>query len=123
MKRCGSGQVQDHACESIAPLSSETKCVTVVIFEIEGKTILQPLITEQDAKTIQELFQNETLEVWLSNGKSDYSVFDVDILKYKKAPQPLTKCSRIANQVCLKNLFQSIVCCAQCPLYDDMGEL
>jgi hypothetical protein len=94
-----------------------------MIFEKEGKTILQPLITEQDAKTIQELFRTETLEVWLSNGKSDYSVFDVNILKYKQASQPLTKCSKIENQVCLKNLFQSIVCCAQCPLCDEAGEL
>jgi len=123
MKRCGSGQVQDLACESVAPLSSETKCVTMAIFEIEGKTILQPLITEQEAKTIQELFRSKTLEVWLSNGKSGYSVFDVDILKYKQVSQPFTKCSKIANQVCLKNLFESIVCCAQCPLCDEAGEL
>ena len=116
MKKCRSGQVHNLACESAAPLRSETKCVIAAIFEKEGKTILQPLITEQDAKTIQELFQSETLEVWLSNGKSDYSVFDVDILKYKQASQPLTKCSKIANQVCLKNLFESIVCCTQCPL-------
>ncbi len=121
MKRCGSGQVQDLACESAAPLSSETKCVTVMVFEVEGKTILQPLITEQEAKTIQELFRSETLEVWLSNGKSDSSVFDVGILKYKQVSQPLTKCSKIANQVCLKNLFQSIVCCAQCPLCAEAG--
>jgi len=100
----------------VAPLSSETKFVTVAIFEKEGKTILQPLVTEQDAKAIQELFQSETLEVWLSNGKSDYSVFDVDILKYKQESQSLTKCNKIANQVCLKNLFESIVCCTQCPL-------
>jgi hypothetical protein len=95
----------------------------VAILEKEGKTILQPLITEQDAKTIQELFRGETLEVWLSNGKSDYSVFDVEILKYNQVSQPLTKCSKIANQVCLKNLCESIVFCAQCPLYDETGGL
>ena len=123
MKRCGSGQVQDLACESVAPLSSETKCVTMAIFEIEGKTILQPLMIEKEANTIQELFRSETLEVWLSNGKSDYSVFNVDILKYKQVSQPLTKCGKIANQVCLKNLFESIVCCVQCPLSGEAGAL
>ena len=123
MKRCGSGQVQDLACEPGASLSSEMKCVTVAIFEIEGKTILQPLITEHEAKTIQELFRSKTLEVWLSNGKPGYSVFDVDILKYKQVSQPLMKCRKITNQVCLKNLFESIVCCAQCPLCDKAGGL
>ncbi|MGA3059503.1 MAG: hypothetical protein ABSD92_03945 [Candidatus Bathyarchaeia archaeon] len=123
MKRIESSQVQNLACESLAPLSSESKCVTVVIFEMEGKTILQPLITEKDAKTIQDMFRSETLEVWLSNGKSEYSFFDVDILKYKQVSQPLTKCSKIANQVCLKNLFQNIVCCAQCPMCDETGGL
>jgi hypothetical protein len=122
MKRCDCGQVQDLACESSAPLSFETKYVTVAIFEKDGKTILQPLITEQDAKTIKELFRSATLEVWLSNGKSDYSVFDVNILKYKQVSQPLTKCSKIANQVCLKNLSQSIVCCTQCPICDEASE-
>ena len=121
MKGCERGQVQDLACTSVDSLSAETKCVTMAIFEKEGKTILQPLMVEQEAKTIQEMFRNETLEVWLSNGKSDYSVFNVDILKYKQVSQPLTKCSKIANQVCLKNLFESIVCCAQCPLYSESG--
>ncbi|MGD0645582.1 MAG: hypothetical protein ABSA75_11820 [Candidatus Bathyarchaeia archaeon] len=121
MKRCGRGQVQDVACESVAPLSAGTKCVTVALFEKEGKTILQPLVTEQEVKAIRELFRSETLEVWLSNGKSDYSVFNVDILKYKQVPQPLTKCNKIANQVCLKNLFESIVRCAQCPLGGEAG--
>ena len=123
MKRCGSSQVQDLACESVAPLSSETKFVTVAIFEKEGKTILQPLIVEQEAETIQKLFRSRTLEVWLSNGKSGCFVFDVDILKYNQALQPLTKCSKITNQVCLKNLLESIVCCEQCPICDETGEL
>ena len=123
VKRCRSGQVQNLACESDAQLSYETKYVTVAMFKKEGKIILQPLITEQDAEAIQELFQSETLEVWLSNGKSDYSAFDVDVLKYKQVAQPLTKCSKIANQVCLKNLSQSIVCCVQCPLSDERSEL
>jgi len=121
MKRFGSGQVQDLVCDSVAPLSAETKYVTLAIFEKEGKTILQPMIAEQEAKIIQEMFRSETLEVWLSNGKSDYSAFDVDILKYNQALQPFTKCSKITNQVCLKNLSKSIVCCGQCPLYDETG--
>jgi len=119
MKRCGSSQVQDLACEPVPPLSSETKCVTVTIFEVDGKTILQPMITEQEAKTIQELLRSETLEVWLSNGKSSYSTFDVGILKYKQVPQPFTKCSKKASQVCLKNMFENIVCCEQCPLCNE----
>ena len=123
MKRYESGQVQNLACEPSSPLSSKTKWVTMAIFEKEGKTILQPLITEQDAETIHELFRKEAFEVWLSNGKSDYSVFDINILKYKQVSQRLTKCSKITNQVCLKNLFQSIVCCAQCPLCDEQGGL
>jgi len=123
MKKCGSGQVQDLACKSVAPLGSETKFVTVAIFEEEGKTILQPLIAGREAKTIQKLFRSETLEVWLSNGKSGCSAFDVDILKYNQVLQPLTKCSKITNQVCLKNLFTSIVCCEQCPMCDEAGRL
>ena len=93
-----------------------TKCVTVVIFEEEGKTILQPLVTKQEAKTIQELFQNNTLELWLSNGKPDMAQFDVGILKYKQVLQPLTKCRKVKTRVCIKNHFDAIVSCEQCPL-------
>lgn len=123
MKRLGSEQVQDSSCESMAPLSSATKFVTVAIFEMEGKTILQPLINEHDAKITQELFQSETLEVWLSNGKQGYSDYDVDILKYRQVPQPFTKCSKIGDKVCLKNLFESIDSCAKCPLCDETGRV
>ena len=123
MKRGGLGQVQGLACEAVAPLISAVKCVTVAIFEREGKTILQPLMDEQEAKAILKLFRNETLEVWLSNGKSGCSVFDVGILKYNQVLQPLKKCSKITNQVCLKNLFTSIVCCEQCPMCSEAGEL
>jgi len=116
VKKCRSSQ--DLASESVVPLSSVTKCFPMVVFEKDGKTILQPLMTEQEAKLIHELFRSETLEVWLSNGKSGYSAFDVDILKYKQVLQPLKKCSKIENQICLKNLFESIVGCPQCPLND-----
>jgi len=93
-----------------------TKCVTVVMFEEGGKTILQPVVTKQEAKTIQELFKNNTLEVWLSNGKPDMDQFDVEILKYKQVLQPFRKCSKIKNQVCMKNLTDTIVSCEQCPI-------
>jgi hypothetical protein len=79
-------------------------------------TILQPLIAEQEAKTIPELFQNKTLEVWLSNGKTDIAQFDIAILKYKQVSQSLTKCKKTKTQVCLKNYFENLVSCEQCPL-------
>ena len=39
----------------------EIKCITIMLFEEEGKTIFQPLITGKDAQRVQELFKNETL--------------------------------------------------------------
>ncbi len=123
MKRPGSEQVQDLAYEPVDLLSTETKCIMVAMLKREGKTVLQPLVVEQEAKTIEELFRSETLEVWLSNGKSEYSAFNVDILKYKQVSQPLTKCSKITNQVCLKNLIENIISCSQCPLSGEEGEL
>lgn len=122
MKRPTCNQVQDLAGAPVTVSNAKTKYVTAVIFEKEGKTVLQPLMTEPEAKTIQELFRSKTLEVWLSNGKSDFSAFDVAILKYKQVSQSLTKCSKVANQGCLKNLFESIVCCEQCPLSGDKSE-
>ncbi len=71
----------------------KTKCVTVLVYEEKGKTVLQPLATEQETQTLQELFQNNTLEVWLSNGKSDAAEYDVSILKYK----PQLQHSTVAN--------------------------
>jgi hypothetical protein len=49
----------------------------MMVFEEAGKTILQPLITGQDAHSVQKLFENGTLEVWLPNGKFDHAQFDV----------------------------------------------
>jgi hypothetical protein len=92
------------------------KCVTVAIFEDNGKTILQPLVTKQEADAVQELFQNKTLELWLPNGQTDADQFDVGILKYKQVLQPLTKCSRVKDQICIKNQSSAIVSCEQCPL-------
>jgi hypothetical protein len=68
----------------------KTKCVTVLVYEEKGKTVLQPLATEQETQTLQELFQKNTLEVWLSNGKSNADEYDVSILKYKPQVQQST---------------------------------
>jgi hypothetical protein len=117
------GQVQDLAGMPNARFSPKIKCVLVAIYENDGKTILQPLVAEQEAKAIPELFQNKTLEVWLSNGKIDIAQFDVAILKYKQVLQSLTKCKKVKTQVCLKNYFENIVSCEQCPLSVKAGEI
>ena len=115
-------QVQDLAGTPDTASNLKTKCVLVAIYENDGKTILQPLIAEQEAKTISELFQNKTLEVWLSNGKPDIAQFDVAILKYKQVLQSLTTCNKVKNQVCLKNHFKDLVSCEQCPVNVNVGE-
>jgi hypothetical protein len=98
-------QVQDFAGIPDGRFGPKTKFALVAIYEYDGKTILQPLIAEQEAKTIPKLFQNKTLEVWLSNGKTDISQFDIAILKYKQVLQSLTKCKRAKTQVYWKNYF------------------
>jgi hypothetical protein len=115
-------QVQDLAGIPDARSNLKTKCVLVAIYENNGKTILQPLIGEQEAQTISELFQNKTLEVWLSNGKADMAQFDVAILKYKQVLQSLKICNKVKNQVCLKNQFKDLVSCEQCPVNVNAGE-
>ena len=122
MKGFVSHQVQDFAGIPDARFAPKTKCVLVAIYENDGKTILQPLITEQEAKIIPELFRNKTLEVWLSNGKTDIAQFDVAILKYKQVLQSLTKCKQVKTQLCLKNHFENLVSCEQCPLSVNAGE-
>jgi len=117
MKTFGTRQY-DSAEMSSATIGAEVKCITLMVFEQAGKTVLQPLVTNQEAKKVQELFQKNTLEVWLSNGQPDLSQFDVAILKYKQQVQPLTKCSRTKNRMCLKNHFNTIASCEQCPLSD-----
>ena len=94
----------------------EIKCVTIMLFEERGKTIFQPLVIGKDAQRIQELFKNETLEVWLPNGASDPKEFDVGILKYKQQRQPAKRCILQTNRVCLKNHVETIVSCEQCPI-------
>jgi hypothetical protein len=117
-----SRQVQDFAGTTDARFAFKTKCVLVAIYENDGKTILQPLTAEHEAKTIQELFQNKTLEVRLSNGKTNIGQFDIAILKYKQVLQSLTKCKKAKAQVCLKNYFENLVSCDQCPLSVNSGE-
>ena len=94
----------------------------VAMYENNGKTIMQPFIGEQEAKSLLDLLENQTLEVWLPNGKTDISKFDVSILKYKQVLQSLTKCTRAKNKVCLKNLYENLVSCEQCPISGNTGE-
>jgi hypothetical protein len=91
----------------------------MVAFEKEGKTILQPLVNGPESQALQDLFQSDTLEVWMPNGKSDAAEFDVSILKYRLQIQPTTRCSRYRNRVCLKNYVDAIVSCEQCPINID----
>src|SRR4030042_5644072 len=62
-----SHQIQNLVGNPYTTFDPKVKCVLVAIYKSEGKTILQPLTTKQELETIQELFQNKTLEVWLSN--------------------------------------------------------
>ena len=122
MKGFASHQVQDLAGTPDTTFDPKIKCVLVAIYENDGKTILQPLVAEQEAEAIPEFFQNKTLEVWLSNGKTDIAQFDVAILQYKQVLQSLTKCQKVKTQVCLKNHFKNLVSCEQCPLSVNAGE-
>jgi len=81
----------------------KVKCVLMAIFNNEGKTILQPLTTKQELETIQDLFQNKTLEIWLSNGETSMAQFDVAKLKYKQMLQPFANCQRAKTRVSLGN--------------------
>ena len=121
MKRPANQQKCELVEKLDAAVEPKIKCVTVMVFEEAGKTILQPLVTNQETKKIRELFQNKTLEVWLSNGQSDPAQFDVSILKYGQQMQPSKMCSKTKNRVCLKNHFETIVSCEQCPLSADGG--
>jgi hypothetical protein len=116
MKSFPSKQKYELAKKRTAIVEPEMKCITFMVFEEAGKTILQPLVTNKETKRVQELLQNKTLEVWLSNGQSDVDQFDVSILKYKQQMQPQKMCSKKKNCVCLKNHFETIVSCEQCPL-------
>jgi hypothetical protein len=102
---------------------AKLKCVTVMVFEKNGKTILQPIIRGQDIQNLHELFQKNTLEVWLPNGRPDFEQFDVGILKYKQIVQPSKVCSKVKNRECLKNHFETIVSCEQCPLSNEGSQI
>ncbi len=111
-QRC---KLETAVAKTLAP-APKLKCLTVLVFEEKGKTILQPLGAPQETESIQDLFQSNTLEVWLSNGQSDPAQFDVKILNYKLQLQKSTMCSKNKTRVCLKNHFETIVSCDQCPL-------
>ncbi|MCX8150414.1 MAG: hypothetical protein N3D85_02775 [Candidatus Bathyarchaeota archaeon] len=76
-------QKQKLTAEPKAKFGLKTKCVTMLVYEEEGKTVLQPLTAEEETQTLQELFQNTTLEVWLPNGKSTIDEYNVSIIQYK----------------------------------------
>jgi hypothetical protein len=118
MKSFANKQKCELAKKRDTPVETETemKCITFMVFEEAGKTILQPLVTNNETRRVQELLQNKTLEVWLSNGQSDIEQFDVSILKYKQLMQLSKMCSKKKNCICLKNHFETIVSCDQCPL-------
>ena len=116
MKSFASHQLQGLIGEHKARVKPKTKCALVAIYENDGKTIMQPLITEQDATSLLELFENQTLEVWLSNGKSDFLQFDVAILKYKQVLQSSTKCTQAKTRACLMSLYENLVYGEQCHL-------
>ncbi len=80
-------QIQKVADKPFPTFDLKVKCVLTAIYERDGKTILQPLTTEKESKTIPELFENRILEVWLSNGEANIDQFDVAILKYKQVQQ------------------------------------
>jgi hypothetical protein len=100
------------------PVVSENtlKCVTMMVFEEKGKTILQPIIRDQEIQNVHELFQKNMLEVWLPNGRPDFAQFDVGILEYKQMVQPSKTCSTIQNRECLKKHVDTITSCKQYPL-------
>ncbi len=118
-----SHQVQDLAGGSPATFDPKVKCVLMAVYQNGGRTILQPLVAETEAEKTAELFHNRTLEVWLSNGENSIDLFDIDILKYKQVFQPLTKCEKMKNKICLKNHFENLVSCEQCPLGASAGEI
>jgi len=122
MKRTASNQRCTLAEAPPLAAESKVKCVTVMMFEHAGKTIVQPLISAQETNTLRDLLQNETLEVWLPNGGEDIAQFDISIMKYRQVMQLPTMCSIAKDRVCLKNHLDAIVSCEQCPLTSDGAE-
>jgi hypothetical protein len=83
---------------------NKLKCVTVMVFEENGKTIIQPIIRGQDTQHLHDLFQKNSLEVWLPNGKPEFEQFDIGIVKYKQISQR----SKTRNQSGLESHFESL---------------
>jgi hypothetical protein len=79
-----------------AATENKLKCVTVMVFEENGKTIIQPVIHGHDTQHLHDLFQKNALEVWLPNGKPEFEQFDISIIKYKQV-NPRSK-STIKNR-------------------------
>ena len=102
--KSGDHQIQNLVGKPYSTFDPKVKCVLVAIYENDGKTIMQPLTTKQELVTIEDLFQNKTLEVWLSNGETSIAQFDVAILKYKQMLQPIANCQRTRTHVRLENL-------------------
>jgi len=98
-----SHQIQNLVANPYTKFDPKVKCVLVAIYNNEGKTILQPLTTKQELETIQDLFQNKTLEVWLSNGETSMAQFDVAKLKYRQMQQPFANCQRAKTRASLEN--------------------
>ena len=111
--KSASHQVQDLAIQPKTTFDPRVKCVLMAAYQNDGKTVLKPLMSGQNAKTVADLFNNKTLEVWLSNGENEFLQFDVDILKYRQVLQPLTKCQELKTRTCLRNLFENLVSCEQ----------
>ena len=99
MQETSSPQVYDLVSTCDTMPNSRIKFLPLIVYKFRGKTILQLLVTKKEKETLQGLFRNQTLEVWMSNGESDIDQFDVDILKYKQVFQSLTKCGKMANQM------------------------
>ena len=98
---------------------TKIKCITVMVFEEKGKTIIQPIVRGHSLQSVNDFFQKNILEVWLSNGQSDFNQFDIGILKYRQIAQPSKMCRKVKNMVCLKNHFEKIVSCERCPLINE----
>jgi hypothetical protein len=118
-----SNQIHAFAASAKMTFDPQVRCVPMAVYKNHGKTVLQPLISGQETTAITEMFNNSTLEVWLSNGETDLSKFDVSILKYRQSLQPLTMCQQVKNRACLKNILANLASCEQCPQNIGNGEI
>jgi hypothetical protein len=91
-----------------AGLETKLKCVTVMVFEENGKTIIQPVIRGQDSQQLHDLFQRNSLEVWLPNGKPEFEQFDIGIVKYKQITQRSNRSQTAKHKRRMESHFESI---------------